>query len=485
MNTILFLAPSIRTLVIIGIVLLVILRFVLRDNRRKTYDDNFGRPSDVLGYFNKGFVVDGTRRLTLKDSYRNMSVTGGVGSGKSTSVISPFLKVVDNASLIVNDPSGELLETNYKELLAKGYRVRVFRPRDPDHSLGYNVLERANTIGQINKTAQVIVSTALGKTTSDPFWSQSAISLISVFIRVLKLQPKEYQNLYNLRYLLELFNNKGTSRQVDALFAKADDATFNTYRSFVGYGEKTLQGIVATCLAALSLLQDMDVARTTSYDTFGSFDDLRTAKQAVFIQNNVVDVQYLQFITDCLYNQLFENILSKPVKQDALSLWFVLDEFGSSMRIPNAASIFATARKTRTGIIMVNQSYGQLVSNYSTHEAETIWANCYTKLYLAGGLDLNTARSLEQRSGKFEFEDNKGVRRVRELITTSEILQIPQETGLLDVGNLPLMKVSMTPYYKKFRPFKPKDNSSLELLSEVPETVPLLKLPPLKAKSET
>lgn len=484
MDTLLFLSPNIRTIIIIGIVLLIIIKFLLRDDRKKIYDDDFGKPREFLSWFNKGFVIDGTRRLTVKDSYRNVMVQGGVGSGKSTCVAIPFLKAVDNATIIVNDNSGELLKASNAELIKKGYKIRVLRFREPEKSIGYNVLERANTVGQINKVAQVIVNTMLGRQSKDPFWNQSAIVLISLMIRVLKKQPKEFHNLYNLRYLLELFNSRSTVKQVDALFAKMDEATFSSYRAFVGYGEKVVQGIVATCLASLSLLQDSDIARVTSQDSIGEFGELRQTKQAIFIQNNVTDIEYLRFVVDLFFGQLFEFLLSNLPQETDLPMFFVLDEFGSSMRIPNAASAFSTLRKTKSGLLIINQAFSQMVSAYGSQDAEVIANNCYTKLYLPGGLDLSTARSLEQRSGKFEFEDEKGIRRVRELITTAEVLQIPQETGLLDVGNLPIMKIKMTPYYRKFRLGASKITPSLNLIGEVPDTVSLLKLPQLEVKTK-
>lgn len=485
MNTLLYFSPNIRLVIIIGIILLVILRFVLRDKRRKTYDDDFGRPGTLLSRYNKGFVIDGTRRLSRKDSYRNVMVQGGVGSGKSTCIAIPFLKAVDDATLIINDNSGELLQASYADLVAKGYAIRVIRFRDPRHSAGYNVLERANTVGQINKTAQVIVNTTMGQQSKDPFWNQSAIVLLSLMIRILKEQPKKYHNLYNLRYLLELFNSKTTVKQIDALFAQSDEATFSSYRAFIGYGEKIVQGVVATCLASLALLQDEDIARVTSVDTLGDFQGLRKNKQAIFLQNNVTDLEYLRFVVDLFMGQVFEYLLSNMPSQDDLDMFFVLDEFGSSMKIPNAASAFATLRKTRTGLIIINQSQNQLVHNYGGPDAETIISNCYTKLYLPGGLDLTTAKKLEQRSGKFEYVDNDGVRRVRELITASEVLQIPQETGLLDVGNLPLMKLSMTPYYKKFTLGGKRDIPPLELTGEVPETITRINPTALAAQKET
>lgn len=449
-----------------------ILKSLATDRRRTSYDDDFGDPKHIIAKGNRGFVVDGVRSLSREDSFRNLLVTGNVGSGKSTSVVAPFLLWVDDATIIVNDPSGELLALSHVTLAKRGYGIRRLRFRTPNASSGYNVLARAQTSGQINKAAQVIVHATL-KNQKDPFWTQLSITLLSCLIQLLQTKPKEYRTLANVRQLLQLMIAK--PKAVDQLFANAPLDTYRTYASFIGYGEKIVAGVVASCAAALQIIGDTDIARVTSFDTIGDFSGLRKRKQAIFLQNNVVDTEYLSFVIDLYFAQLLEYLLSELPQPDDLPMYLVLDEFGSSMRIPNMAQSIATLRKTNTGILAICQDRSQLIHNYGVADADTIHSSFYSKLYLSGGLDLAAAQNLEKRSGKFEFEDEKGVRRVRELITASEVLQIESNMGLFDVGSHPLMKIPMTPYYDQFR-FRGISPSPFVCPNEIPEVVPLLKL---------
>lgn len=185
-----------------------------------------------------------------------------------------------------------------------------------------------------------------------------------------------------------------------------------------------------------------------------------------------MDTQYLRFAVDCFFTQLFEAQLSTLPAPTDLDLFLVLDEFGSSMHIPQIGQAAATLRKTRTGLLLINQSSSQL-EHYGKDIADTIRSCCYTKLYLPGGISVSEAQALEKRGGRFEYEDDKGVRRVRELITTAEILKIAPETGIIDMGNMPLMQVSMTPHYKQFRFRNSEATGSIDIQGGVPKEIPL------------
>lgn len=470
--------PKIWMLVVMFIAVAVIVQ-LLKDKRRRTYNSNFTSARKVISKTNKGFVIDGIRRLTRNDSFRGVLVCGNVGSYKTSSVILPFLKVADDCVLVVNDISEELLPGAYSELTEKGFEVIALKFRTPSRSACFNPLERCNTKGQINKVAKTIVQSALGNRSSDPFWNQQAITLIALIITYLKQNKPKYANLANVYRMLKFMHAE--SKTVDRMFVEASEELFISYKSFLGFGEKIVSGVVASAAAALQIMEDSDVARVTSIDTIGDFRNLRKRKVALFVQNSVTDLEYLQFVTDIFYAQLAESLLDAMPEENDNDVWLVFDEFASSMQLPQAGSLFATLRKTRTGIMAVCQDgRSQLKQRYG-EAANTIISNCYTKLYLAGGLDLETANYIEKRAGKFEFEDDKEVRRVRELITADEVLQIQPKTGLVDIGSHALIQVKLTPYFERFS-FRKKGKVEVRLSGQVPESVPLLpaKLDPPK-----
>lgn len=457
--------------IIIGFLAVAVIVRVFKDDRRRMYSADFTSARKVMSRYNKGFVIDGIRRLSRNDSFRNILICGGVGSYKSSSVVQPFLKVADNCVLVVNDISEELLAGSYYELTQKDFEIVVLKFRDPSKSDCYNPLERCHTKGQINKVAKTIVQSALGKSSSDPFWNQQATTLIALCITYLKQNRPKYANLANVYRMLKLMHAE--SKTIDRMFIDASEELFISWKSFLGFGEKIVSGVVASSAAALQIFEDSDIARVTSIDTLGDFKALRKKKVAIFVQNSVMDLEYLQFITDIFYAQLAESLLDTMPEKDDNDVWLVFDEFASSMQLPQAGSLFATLRKTRTGIMAVTQDgRSQLKMRYG-ESANTIISNCYTKVYLAGGLDLETANYLEKRAGKFEFTDDKEVRRVRELITADEVLQIQPKTGIVDIGSHALIQVKLTPYFERMG-YRKTDPVEVRLQGKVPETVPLL-----------
>ena len=442
----------------------------LSDNRKKEYDANFSDAGNILSRFNKGFVVDGIRKLSKNDSYRNFLVCGGVGSFKSSSIVTPFLRSVKSGLIIVNDISGELLTNAGGHMKQNGFNIIVLKMRSPEFSSLFNPLHRCKTKGQANRIAQAIVESSL-KSKGDPFWQLQAQSLIAMMIWYLVTHEPAHANLPNVHHLLKMM--QGDPKAMDSRFAKSSEDLYLSYRSFLGFGEKTLGGITASSLAATQICSDPDVASVISGDDLGDFGELRKSNTAIFVQNSVTDLKYLQFITDLFYGQLAESILDRMPDEDDKDVWFVLDEFASSMRLPNAGSLLATMRKTRTGFMLIAQdAKNQLRSTYGT-EAEVITNNCFTKIYLSGGLDLETAQHLEKRAGKFEWEDEKGQRRIRELITADEILKIEPKRGLLDVGSHSLMQVKLTPYFERFNLLE-KEPSKVLLTEREVEPVKLL-----------
>lgn len=452
----------------------IILLFVILhgDNRKLHHDANFGSASDVLSIWGKGFTIDGKRRLTPKDSFRNVLVCGSVGSYKSSCTAIPFLREVDNAVVIVNDISGELLEESHQELTSKGYEILVLKLREPDKSLGFNPLARCTTKGSVNRVATAILEANMSGS-GDPFWQKSAINLLSTFIQMLQEHGPEYAHLPNLLYTLRVFQSD--PKKIDALFLKTSDDVYQAYKSINSTSERTLSGIVATAVASLQLMDDEDVARVVAHDTLGDLSTLRSRKTAIFVQNSVLDIDYLRFVTDIFFEQLITTIMSRKPEKGDHDIYMVLDEFASSMKIHGAGRIFATLRKYRCGILAITQNgKSQLEQNYSISESLSIESNCATKLWLSGGLNLHDAKRIERVGGRFEGIDDEGRSRTRELITESEALLIPPKQAILEMSGHPLIKLNLTPHFERLRYLFRKDEPFISN-GGVPEKI--LKIP--------
>jgi type IV secretion system protein VirD4 len=416
-------------------------------SKSKEYKAEFAPESSLLSSWNKGFCLTGTKNLSIKHSFQNALVIGYTGSGKSASVIFPSLFSMKSSSYIIHDPSGEILEKSSGYLVEQGFDIKVLNFTKPENSSGYNPIMRANSSSEIQKISSMLIQGSLGGGKADPFWNNSAISLLSMLISILKTQEPEYQNLYNVRQLLNRLASNPKS--VDALFSEnADPVLFSEYTALIASDEKVLNGVISTCKASLSLFNDDAIAKVTSFDNI-DFADFRKRPTALYIQNSVADQKYYSVLTSLFFEQYFSYVLSRFPKEGEQHLFSLIDE-ASSLKLPTLSMAVANGRKHSSGIMLLMQDYNQLVHQYGKHEADGIKANCFAKLYFTGA-SLETAKELEQMLGKYQYEDEQKRIVVRPLLTSDEIRTLKANKAILIAGHHPAILVRLKPYYKQMR----------------------------------
>jgi len=416
---------------------------VIFANDNKEYKASFGFSSSLLSRYNYGFCLTGSKSLSRKDSYQNAIVVGGTGVGKSSVVLIPSLFKM-KGSFIIHDPSGELFSKTAGYLKQKGYQIRVLNFTNPEKSSGYNPLQRINTTSDIQKISSMLVKTAMGDNSKDPFWNIQSISLLGMLISIIKKQDGEYQNLYNIRQLLNRLG--GNPESVDALFSEyADEVLFAEYKSFLSYDDKVISGITATCKAALQIFSDDAVAKVTSFDNI-DFQSFRDTPTALFIQNSVADQKYYSVLTSIFFEQFFSFLLGRFPENQEQDIFLLIDE-ASSLNLPTLPLAVANVRKHRSGIMLLVQDFNQLIHHYGRHDADGIKANCFAKMYFTGQ-SLETATELERILGKYEYKDKEGHKVVRSLMSNDEIRMLDINKALLICGHHPPFKVKLNPYYK-------------------------------------
>ncbi len=446
----------------------------------KKYKASFASSWSLLSPWNFGFNLTGNKKLSVKNSYQNALIVASTGMGKTTVVLLPSLYSM-NGSFVIHDPSGEIFSKSAGYLQAKGYEIKVLNFSKPEISSGYNPLARANSNSDIQKIASMLVENSLGGHGSkDPFWTNMAISLLTMLITILKTQAPEYQNLYNIRHLLNQMG--GNPEAVDNLFSNyADAILFAEYKSFVAYDEKVISGTIASCKAALNIFNDPAVAKVTSFDNL-NMDEFRKKPTALYIQNSVADQKYYSVLTSIFTEQFFSYVMSRFAQNREQDIFFLIDE-ASSLKLPTLQLAVSNVRKQRAGIMLVIQDFNQLVNTYGKHEADAIRANCFAKLYFSGA-SLETAKELEQILGKFEYKDKEKSKVVRSLMTNDEIRIMKANQALLICGHYAPVKAKLTPFYKNLK-YKNYNLIPAPVLSSiVPETLPILTLPKPNAEDK-
>lgn len=412
--------------------------------RNEIFNSNFLNPAKVLSSGNDGYMF-GSKKMSKMESFSHVLVCGSSGSGKTTTVLLPSLLSLDNTSLLVNDPSGELFLLTSGAKKAQGFNVIVLYYDKPELSSHYNPLARCKTKSDIKQLCKILIESTLGKGNgNDSFWNSSAESFLSLYIRYILFHTrKEHHTMYNLLALVQKF--AGTPKEVDKLFVLAgNDELLEEYKSFVAYDQKVLLNIVATAKTALNLFSDEKVVEITSSDDI-DFEKLHFQKTAIYLRGNTHQAKYFSPLSSLFFEQLFAYFLSELPTGKLLPIYYLLDE-ASSLHLPLLPLALANFRKYRNSLMVVVQTESQILDMFGVQTGRSIIANCYTKCYLPGQ-PLETARQLEILMGKFEFKNDEGISKTRPLMTMDEI-RIMKESILL-VGNKPPIKLDLVPFYKQ------------------------------------
>lgn len=106
-------------------------------DKQEQYEGCGGVPiSHYRKWFKGYYLIDPSTSHTI--------INGTSRSGKSQSYVLPQIDLVSRAdkkaSMIINDPKGELYANSAQTLRKRGYRVLLLNMEDPDKSMGYNPL---------------------------------------------------------------------------------------------------------------------------------------------------------------------------------------------------------------------------------------------------------------------------------------------------------------------------------------------------------
>ena len=406
---------------------------ILLTSRSKVRDSPAGKlvsPRRLLRSSRRGWKVSGDKSVSLDESFRGSMIIGGSGSGKTRRVIIPNILKLDG-SMVIHDPSFELLRDTGLELVKKGFKVLVFNPSSYSLSTCFNPLAGVSEIGQINVLADRIIGLAYQGHEGDAFWTGAAKEFVSMCLRAIQALPEVYRNLPNLYHFINQFEEN--PRVVELMFRENPNPTiWGSYLSFQKYDDKLRAGIIATVKNALAYLSDDNIGRILSKDGI-SAQILRKEKVALFIQTNTANQSYYFLVSSLLLDSLFSQILQNPPEESDHNLFFLLDE-AATLSCPSLSQAMANVRKYRVGVLLALQDFGQLVSRYGIHDSEAIRSNSFTQLIFPGST-LETAQYYEKLLGMTEFRSDTGLQGMAPVLTAQELRELPSDQALLVLGN--------------------------------------------------
>ncbi len=399
----------------------------------------------------------------------NVVILGGSGSGKSRFLAKPNL-LQANASFVVTDPSGELLEATGSFLKEEGYEIRVFNLADMAHSNRYNpfayVRDQAGVLTMIS--ALIKNTTPPDAHKGDPFWEKAETALLEAicFYIIERFDPPD--RTFNL--VMELLRRaEAPGKQpstLDLLFADLEREmpdhiavkSYAVYKS-AGTGE-TSDSIRVSCQTRLHQF-NLDAVRQLTWNDNIRLGDIGDKKVALFCITPAADSTF-DFLVCLLYTQLFETLyhhaeMDCPGKRLPVPVRFILDEFANIGTIPDFAKKLSTMRKYEISCTIILQALSQLKTMYR-NEWEIIMANCDSTIflgssdktttdYISDALGRETIRSVNistsvGRSGSTSTSYN----------TTGRELMTPAELRTMDNKHCIYILRGLSPFYdRKFR----------------------------------
>ena len=441
----------------------------------------------------------------------NMYVLGGSGTGKTKFVIFPNL-FKHNTSVLITDPSGEILREVGCDLEAAGTQIRVLNTVDLAKSNAFNPFRYIRNAEDIDALLTMIFAntTAKGQQSSDPFWERSERMLDKAIMLYTYMEETwSRRNLITvIRHLsaIRVVSGKpyyyaGFGSKIRSLSEKHPARVL--YERVMSGAEDTVRSILITALSRFSMFDNNpELERVLSSDEM-DLDDFGTGyhgnpdrKMALFcITPDNGDKTY-NFLVGILYSQIFNrqyyigdtffnNRLPVPVM-----CW--LDELANIALPEGFTDLLSTVRKRNIGIAMFFQDIAKTKKVFKD-EWESLIGNADTFIYL-GGNEPGSQKYVSERLGQMtlytrsegktygqnESSSNQISSLGRPLVYASEIDNMSPDKCIIKLrGQLPVMdrkyKTFQSAEYKRamamgeyiFRPGRREmDGTEISMLSK-------------------
>ena len=409
--------------------------------------------TELLNEKNDGLIIDGNRRLTLKDSLQNCLVVAPTGSGKTQSYILPNVLNPKGYSMVITDPSGEIFQKTSKRLSDAGYDVQVIQPYKLSQSNYYNPLENVETLSDAKIVAKTLVNQVASK--GDPYWHIAASNLIATIIMLLKdlsTMDKRYKNLVNVKKFLAYPDEKIK----ELVVGFGSEVTKEEYSQISTGDEKAKNNVKSTALSSIELYSEENYRKLTSSHSI-NFRDLKDKSTALFVIIPEEKIKPSSSFLSVFYKQLFEYLLSHDKGNPVFVL---LEEFANTGHIPDFSQIITVARKRNISISLVIQEIEQIEKLYPGCLEAIISGGCQNKLFYSG-LGLKTSQYVssllgdttisvksKSRNPDWDGETTSYSNTNRRLMTHDEVRRIGKEQAIFVSGNHNPVFCNVMPAYK-------------------------------------
>jgi type IV secretion system protein VirD4 len=317
-------------------------------------------------------------------------VVGGVGSGKSSCIAIPTLRVWQE-SVFAIDIKGEL----YEKSKQSRPNIKVFNPLD-ENAYGYDpffcLRASYNPAQDARAIAQAIIP--LPPDTREPFWIESAQNIFTAAI--LHCSAQGFSFLDTIRKI----QSTPPKALVQELFASSEMEARYCVNSMVDMEDRTLSSIMAELSKNIvSFVTDRNLQSALSRDMNITPEDLEFGND-VFITIPEHLLRQWKTLLTLIVNQFLTHFEQRK-ETDARPILFLLDEFPRLGKVGAMLDGLATLRSKKIVICLIIQSLAQLDAIYGQNERKVISDTCAYKAIL-GATDADTQDYFSRLVGTYD-----------------------------------------------------------------------------------
>lgn len=359
---------------------------------------------------------DGDNCIFSSDSEKtglnnNIVVIGTSGCGKTVSLIEPRIIETFTKSLIVTVTKRRIVKKYFKVMRERGYQVwDVDFVHPSEGNCGYDPLDYIASYNDITFLARSIVMANSQKTNSsaDPYWDDSATSLLSAEISYV-LMTKENPTFADV---LEFHNNMtfeerngvictNYDRKFEYLEEK-DSSCFavSCWKSFKQLPIKTASCIFSTLNTTIDSIFTPELKGLFKMKQMVDFEKLASEKIVLFITSSPVNPSLNSFISSfysTAFKELFEFAEEQADGKLPISVDVLCDDFATGCPVNMFDQYVSIFREKGISATILVQSESQLSSLYGADKATTIINNMDTIVFL-GSMDLETGKRISMRA---------------------------------------------------------------------------------------